>query len=64
MSIHICPDCGAAAHATQTIGTRFNPNQPPHFRALSWNRAITGPILYRTRTEARAAACQLNQETP
>ena len=64
MSIHICPDCGAAEHAAQTIGTRFNPAQPPQYRALSWNRATTDPTLYTSRPEAQAAACQLNQETP
>ena len=64
MSVHICPDCGAAQHANETVGTRFNPTRPPRFRALSWNRATASPILYRTRDEAKAAACQLNQEMP
>lgn len=64
MSVHICPDCGAAQHATETVGTRFNPDKPPHFRALSWNRAAADPTLYSSRDEARAAACRLNQETP
>lgn len=64
MSIRICPHCGAAQHATETIGTRFNPNRPPRFRALSWNRAVADPITYQTRAEARTAACQLNQEMP
>ncbi|MDU7384095.1 MAG: hypothetical protein E7L06_08320 [Schaalia turicensis] len=64
MSVNICPDCGAAQHVTETVGTRFNPDKPPRFRALSWNRALADPILYSSRAEARAAACQLNQETP
>lgn len=64
MSAKICPQCGAAQHVTETVGTRFNPSHPPRFRALSWNRALADPTVYQTRDEARAAACQLNQETP
>lgn len=64
MSARTCPQCGAAQHVTETVGTRFNPDKPPHFRALSWNRAAADPTLYSSRDEARAAACLLNQEMP